>query len=58
MNYNPSNRAFDCDPTLTDNQILEFYGFRKERICVRCARNPLLLKSAVVLHDDKEEIWI
>ena len=37
MQYDPRNRTFDCDPTLTDHQMLEF-----------CRRGYLLLQGVVL----------
>jgi sarcosine oxidase delta subunit len=36
MNYNPVNRTFDCEPTLTDSQVLQF-----------CREGYLILKGIV-----------
>ena len=37
MQYDPRNRTFDCDPTLTDNQVLEF-----------CRQGYLMLQDVVL----------
>ena len=36
MNYDPVSRTFDCEPTLTDSQVLEF-----------CRQGYLLLRGVV-----------
>ena len=37
MRYDPQNRTFDCNPTLTDNQVLEF-----------CRQGYLMLQGVVL----------